>query len=73
MARYSLPAWRKRPLQAAAMRCGPCEDVVGLVGIDMVAQDGNTFAHGHFDIAGAEKFAGMLSEAIAQAKRKAAN
>ena len=36
-------------------------------------RDGNTFAHGHFDLEVAEKFRADLDTAIAEAKRRAAN
>ena len=71
--RLSVPSWKEPALQAAAMRVGVCTEAIGLVGIDMVARDGNTFAHGHFDLDVAEKFRADLDIAIAEAKRRAAN
>lgn len=67
--RCSVPKWKKVALQAAAMRCGACTEANGLVGIDMVAQDGSVFAHGHFDFRTAIEFQNQLAEAIAEAKR----
>ena len=71
--RFSVPKWRKPALQAAAMSVGAYVDAIGLVGIDFCAQDGSTFAHGHFDLATANIFRAKLDEAIADARRKAAN
>jgi hypothetical protein len=70
--RYSVPRWSKKALQAASMACGACHGH-GMVGIDMVAQDGNTFAHGHFDIEPARLFHASLAEAIADAERRASH
>lgn len=67
--RYSVPRWTKPALQAAQMSCGPC-CCCDTVGIDMVARDGNTFAHGHFDIDVAEKFWRNLGEAIVEARER---
>jgi hypothetical protein len=67
--KVSVERWTKRALQASAMRCGACTEATGLVGVDMVAQDGNVFAHGHFDIQTAIAFQAQLAEAIAAAKR----
>ena len=68
--RFSVERWKKKALQAASMSCGCCLHG-GFVGIDMVAQDGNTFAHGHFDIRTAIEFQNQLAEAIAEARRAA--
>jgi hypothetical protein len=70
MKRCSVERWKKEALQAASMTAGACAHG-GTVGIDMVAQDGNTFAHGHFDIEIAEQFRDLLTEAIAEAKARA--
>lgn len=67
--RCSVAKWKKEALQAAAMRCGACTEAHGLVGIDMVAQDGTVFAHGHFDFRTAIAFQNQLAEAIAEARR----
>ena len=69
-ARISVKRWHDPALQAAAMRVGCCTDAVGLIGVDLVAQDGNTFAHGHVDIATARVLRRHLDEAIAEAERK---
>lgn len=67
--RYSVIQWNKRALQAAQMDCGACTEAHGMVGIDMVAQDGHTFAHGHFDVQTAREFHKRLGEAIEDASR----
>ena len=64
--RYSVPYWNKTALQVASMSCGQCRDVVGLVGIDMHAQDGDVFAHGHFELEQAKAFYKSLGEVIAE-------
>lgn len=69
MKRCSVKKWNKNALQAAQMTAGACTHG-GTVGIDMVAQDGNVFAHGHFDIDVAEQFRDMLTDAIAEAKAR---
>jgi len=67
--KVSVETWRKLALQASAMRCGACTEAKGLVGVDMIAQDGNVFAHGHFDIETAIAFQAQLAQAIADARR----
>ena len=67
--KVSVESWRKKALQASAMRCGACTDATGLVGVDMIAQDGSVFAHGHFDIQTAIAFQQQLAQAIADARR----
>lgn len=67
--RYSVERWKKKALQAASISCGACQHVTGMVGIDMIAQDGNTFAHGHFDIRTAIEFQNQIAEAVAEARR----
>ena len=62
--RFSVPHWNTPALQAASMNCGACTETIGLVGIDMIAQDGTTFAHGHFDVRTAAKFHQELGETI---------
>lgn len=69
MPRFSVERWKKKPLQAAAMSCGKCQEVSGMVGVDMVAQDGRSFAHGHFDIETAREFHRQFGEAIDEAER----
>lgn len=64
--RHSPKTWRKDALQAASMAVGSCEHG-GTVGIDMMAQDGRVFAHGHFDINIAVQFRDQLNEAITEA------
>ena len=49
------------------MRAGCCEKEP-LVGIDMLAQDGACFAHGHFQVEVAEMFWRALGEAIVDAR-----
>lgn len=66
--RYSVERWRGDALQASQMSVGVCQDTdMAMVGIDMVAQDGSVFAHGHFDVATAVTFAEHLAEVIAEA------
>lgn len=62
--RHSVERWNKKALQAASMSCGPCTEAYGLVGFDMVAQDGNTFAHGHMSVETAREFHKLLGESI---------
>jgi hypothetical protein len=59
--------WTKPTLQASAMRCGLCCDTEGVIGVDMIAEDGTTFAHGHFDIRTAVAFKNQLIDAINEA------
>lgn len=68
MKRFSVRQWGdKKALQASSMSCGACTETTGLVGIDMVAQDGRTFAHGHFDVETARLFHRQLGDAIEEA------
>lgn len=69
MKRCSVQTWNKNAMQAAGMRVGVCEDH-NYVGIDMVAQDGNAFAHGHFDVATAMVFRQELDDAITEALKE---
>jgi hypothetical protein len=71
--KYSVKRWNKPSLQAANMSCGACTEVSGVVGINMIAQDGNVFAHGHFDVRTAIAFQNQIAEAIAEARRNEAN
>ena len=73
--RYSVKRWKKNALQAAKMGCGVCSfpNCEVWVGVDLIAQDGNTFAHGHFDVATARDFHARLGEAIEMAERKMLN
>lgn len=70
MKRFSVKSWRKDALQAASMTAWACHHG-GTVGIDMLAQDGSVFAHGHFDIETAEAFRDLLTEAIAESAVRA--
>lgn len=70
MKRFSEETWDRPALQAAAMNVGICTHG-GTIGVDMLAQDGSVFAHGHYDIATAERFRDALVEAIADAKAAA--
>lgn len=65
--RHSVERWKKDAMQAASMRSGVCTEATGLIGIDMLARDGNAFAHGHFDVATAREFHKQLGDAIAEA------
>lgn len=67
--KFSVQQWTQPALQASSMRAGACEHP-GMVGIDMIAQDGNVFAHGHFDIETAMEFHRYLGIAIDQAVEK---
>ena len=63
--------WRKTALQAYSMSVGLCTETSEvMVGIDMNAEDQNTFAHGHFDLETAVEFASQLNEAIEEAMAK---
>lgn len=75
MARCNVKTWNKHYLLAAGMSVGKCEsdEPSTLIGIDMVAQDGNTFAHGHFPIETAIQFYENLGQAIADAQRTELN
>lgn len=64
--RFSVKHWDGlEVLHAASMTVGRCTETdVPMIGIDMSAQDGATFAHGHFDLATAKLFHQVLGEAI---------
>lgn len=63
--RFSVKHWSAKALQAASMSVGQCTETdVVMIGVDMLAQDGATFAHGHFDLATAKLFHQELGKAI---------
>jgi hypothetical protein len=68
--RCSVETWDGKPLQAASIGVGTCIESRNLVGIDLVAQDGKTFAHGHFDIETAVRFRADLDLAIEDARKQ---
>lgn len=45
----TLKAWPRDPMEAASINCGIC--TCGSIRIDLIAQDGNTFAAAHIDVA----------------------
>ena len=61
--RYSVERWDKNALQAAQLSVGRCRHG-GTIGIDMIAQDGNVFAHGHVDVLTASALVEKLIEEI---------
>lgn len=67
--RFSVTHWGDLEiLQAASMDVGRCTDThLPMIGVDMHAQDGATFAHGHFDIETAKLFHQALGKAIDEA------
>lgn len=66
--RYSVERWRGDALQAAAMHVGACNHPgIRMIGIDMVAQNGDVFAHGHFDLETAVAFVEQMQAAISEA------
>ena len=70
--RYSVNAWCKEALQAASMSVGMCQHgYPPTIGIDLHAQDGTVFAHGHFDVETAINFVEKMSEACEQALTEA--
>lgn len=71
--KYSVRTWKKDALQAASMRSGVCAHASALVGLDMLAQDGSVFAHGHFDIETAKQFHRNLGISISEAIAKEAS
>lgn len=67
--RYSVQKWNRPALHAAAMRCGICGPADHLmIGIDLLARDDKTFAHGHFDIPTAKQFLSDLADIIDEAE-----
>lgn len=48
--------------------CG--DDANGLLGFDMMAKDGNVFAHGHMTLEVAEQFVASAAAAVAELKRR---
>ena len=68
--RYSVKRWEKDALQAAQMSVGTCSGG-DTIGIDMLADDGSVFAHGHFDVETAIQFTKALSAEISQALTRA--
>jgi len=62
--RCSVKRWTKTALQATQISCGCCSGHSDLIGIDLIAQDGNTFAHAHFDVETARLLRGSLLAAI---------
>lgn len=65
--RHSVKTWKKQSLQAASMNVGCCKHG-HVIGVDMNARDGSTFAHGHFDVETAKLFHERLGEAIDEAE-----
>lgn len=67
--RFSVKHWGdQNPLQAASMSVGQCTETdVVMIGVDLLAQDGSIFAHGHFDLATAKLFHQEMGKAIEQA------
>ena len=64
--RFSVKNWDGLELlHAASMSVGRCTETdVAMIGIDLLAQDGATFAHGHFDIETAKRFHQEMGKAI---------
>ena len=70
--RYSVKEWRRDALQAARMSVGRCQHG-DTIGVDMYAQDGVVFAHGHFDVETAYRFALALNAALDEAYEEMTN
>ena len=67
---YSVKKWEDWALQAERVSVGTCEHG-DTIGIDMHAQDGTVFAHGHFDVETAIRFTKALSAEISEALTRA--
>ena len=66
----SVKSWNKPAKQAAHMNVGLCGSRrAPMIGFDLIARAGNTFAHGHLDIESAEEFVAAAVRAIAQGRQ----
>ena len=67
--KHSVKSWNKPAKHAAHMDVGLCGSRrAPMIGYDMIARDGNTFAHGHMNLESAEEFVAAAVRAIAQAR-----